>query len=357
MRLISYSVYVGLMVWLVGACKQATPELAPTAMDSIGVVGTLASAKALMVENRPANIVALAVDPTGNLYAADVANSLIRKITPSGEVSTFAGTGQAGYRNGAVSLAQFSGLASLAFDKTGNLYVGEGFENTCVRKITPTGVVSTFAGEPFGSKPITFDPSTSPDGPDTSARFISVVSLAFDSADNLFASDVGSINRYASNAVRKITPDGYVRTIAGYASGLAYQGKLIGNTPAPFRFLSLAINKTNTLVGVDNLNQLLYQITPTGDISLLLSSKPLSNSHSLVYDSSNNLLVANGQQVVQISPTGVTRVLTGANQASFVNDSLRLARFSYISALAIDTKNTLYIADQGNQCIRRVRLK
>ncbi|CAN5614713.1 hypothetical protein BH09BAC4_BH09BAC4_00620 [soil metagenome] len=357
MRLVFCYVYLGLIGWLAAACKPAASELVPTAMDSTGVVGTLVAAKALMVGNRSANIVALAVDSTGNLYAADVANSLIRKITPSGEVSTFAGTGQAGYLNGPAALAQFNGLASLAFDKLGNLYVGEGFENTCVRKITPTGVVSTFAGEPFGSKSITFDPSTSPDGPDTSARFISVVALAFDSANNLFASDIGSINRYASSAIRKITPDGYVRTIAGFASPLANQGKLIGNIPAPFRFLSLAVNKANTLVGVDKLNQLLYQITPTGDMSLLLSGKPLSDPHCLVYDSSNNLLVANGQQVVQISPTGITRVLTGDNQVGFINDSLRLARFTYISALAIDTKNILYIADQGNQCIRRVRLK
>jgi hypothetical protein len=357
MKRVVYFLALGFTLWIVGACKQTTSEVIPSAFDSIGVVSTFVSSKTLKIGNRAANIVALAVDSVGNLYAADAANSLIRKITPLGEVSTFAGSGERGYRDGAATTAQFSGLASLAFDKAGNLYVGEGFDNTCIRKITSAGIVSTFAGQPFLSRDLTVNPGTSPDGADTSARFISVVALAFDAANNLFVSDIGSIGRYASSAIREVTPNGYVRTIAGYASGLSNQGQIIGNTPPPFRFLSLVVNKANNLIAVDYLNQLLYQITPTGDISLFLPNKVLATPQSLAYDRSDNLLVANGQKVLQVGPAQTVNVLTGSDQAGFRNDSLRLARFSYITALAVDQTNTLYIADQGNECIRRVRLK
>lgn len=350
MRLIGYCVCLGLIIGIINACKKTDPVAVP---DAIGVVSTVVSFTA---NGKSTNINALTVDSMGNLYAADYTNSLIRKITPLGEVSIFAGTNERGYRDGITNSAQFNGLSSLAFDRTGNLYVGEQFENTCIRKISPNGRVSTFAGQPWGSRSITFDPSTSPDGPDTSARFIGVQALAFDAANNLFVSDAGSINRYLGNAIRKITPNGYVRTIAGYVSGLPAQGQLIGDTPFPYQFLGLAIDKANNIIAVDNGHELLYQITPTGDMSLFLQSKIMNHPHSLVYDGSDNLLVANGQKIMQISSTRAIKVLTGSDQAGFINDSLRLARFSYISAITVDQKNTLYIADQGNNCIRKVRL-
>ena len=348
---------VGLSFLAVIACKQAAHEVAaPAATDSVRVVGTFVSAKALMVGSRPADIVALAVDPAGNVYAADRANNLIRKISPSGDVSTYAGSGGAGYKNGVAASAQFNGLASLAIDKAGNLYAGEGFDNTCIRKISPDGSVSTFAGKPFDIRVLPFNPETSPDGPDTSARFIVPAALAFDSDNNLFVSDIGSVNRYSSNAVRKITPDGYVRTIAGYTSPLAYQGRVINNAPLPYRFQSLAVNKANILSGIDYSNRLVYQIAANGDMSVLVNTRSLYLPDIILYDWADNLLVSNGFTIWQIAPGGLANVLTGDDQRGFVNDSLKRARFGYISALAVDAKRTLYIADRGNQCIRRVRL-
>ncbi|WP_260837469.1 hypothetical protein [Microbacterium sp. SLBN-146] len=79
--------------------------------------------------------------PDGNLYVADT-NHVVRKISPSGEVSTFAGSGIAGYADGAASQASFNGPADLCVDDEGNLYVTDAL-NRCVRRVTPQGVVST----------------------------------------------------------------------------------------------------------------------------------------------------------------------------------------------------------------------
>ena len=340
-------------LWVAASCKPASPDANLIVADSVRVVTTFVSANALSVKSSPATITALAFDPSGNLYVTDYAHRLVRRVTPAGLVSTFAGTGEEGYRNGPAASAQFGNLVSMACDKAGNMYVGEGFNNTCIRRITPDGIVSTFAGKPFSLKKLPFTPDTSPDGRDTTARFIAPVALGFDSSDNLFVSDVGSINRYSSDAIRKITPDGYVRAIAGHASGLAYQGQVSADIPQPWRFTSLAVNQADDAVAVDRGNRLLYQITPTGDVSLFLNTRSFTTPQALLFDPAGNLLVAELTRIWRISPGKQLVTLTGSDQRGFVNDSLRTARFSYISALALDKQGTLYIADQGS--IRRIR--
>jgi len=86
-----------------------------------------------------------AIDTNGNLFVADALNHLIRKITPSGVVTTFAGSGTAGSTNGTGTEASFNTPTDLDFDSNGNLFVTD-FANHLIRKITPAGIVTTFAG-------------------------------------------------------------------------------------------------------------------------------------------------------------------------------------------------------------------
>lgn len=81
--------------------------------------------------NRPSG---LATDTQGNLYVADLNNHAIRKITPQGVVTTYAGTGQKGARNGPASQATFNLPYALAVDSKGNIYVAEQAGHT-IRKI------------------------------------------------------------------------------------------------------------------------------------------------------------------------------------------------------------------------------
>ena len=103
----------------------------------------------------------VAVGPSGNIYVADYSNNEIREVTPNGVVTTLAGTTTSGYADGTGSSASFFNPAGVAVDASGTLYVADGLNNE-IRKVTPTGVVTTLAGSPIAG---------SADGVGSSASF------------------------------------------------------------------------------------------------------------------------------------------------------------------------------------------
>lgn len=138
----------------------------------------------------------LALDSAGNLYVADTGNHAIRKITPLGMVSTVAGTGVAGFGDGARAQAQFNGPIGVAVDVHGNVYVADTY-NDRIRKIDPQGQVSTLAG---GDRPGNLD------GMGTAARFDTPTALAVDAQGIVWVADT------RNNAIRRVAPDGTVTT-------------------------------------------------------------------------------------------------------------------------------------------------
>lgn len=140
------------------------------------------------------------LDSAGNLYVADFGNNEIRKITPSEVVTTFAGSTTPVSANGTGTAASFHGPYGIAIDEADNLYVTD-YYNEEIREITPGAVVSTFAG------------STTPgshDGDGTNASFRLPAGIAIDSTSgNLYVADRGN------NEIRQIKPDGKVETVAG----------------------------------------------------------------------------------------------------------------------------------------------
>ncbi|MBI2928427.1 MAG: hypothetical protein HYY24_22385 [Verrucomicrobia bacterium] len=145
----------------------------------------------------------VAVDSADNVYAADTFNHTIRKITPDGVVTTLAGSpGQSGSADGTGSAARFNQPFGVAVDSAGNVYVADQTNHT-IRKITPTGVVTTLAGKAgqIGSA----------DGTGSAARFKHPRGVAVDSVSNVYVAD------YRNYTIRKITPAGAVTTLAGSA--------------------------------------------------------------------------------------------------------------------------------------------
>ena len=137
----------------------------------------------------------MVVDAAGNLFVADSDKNRIAKVTPSGVVSIFAGTGQLGFADGAAASATFNLPAAVALDADANLYVMEA-GNQLLRKITPAGQVSTLAGQPGQS----ILPGQSTDGIGAAARFNAAYGLVVAADGTIYVADT------FANKIRKVTP-------------------------------------------------------------------------------------------------------------------------------------------------------
>jgi uncharacterized repeat protein (TIGR03803 family) len=241
----------------------------------------------------------LAVDGMGNVFVADTDNYTIRKVTPAGIVTTLAGQASVrGRADGATTAAQFNGPSGLAMDAAGNLYVADTLNHT-LRKITPSGVVSTFAG--------TAGAAGSADGTGTAARFFGLQGLAADGGGNLFVADTNN------QIIRKVDlSTGAVTTVAGLAGAS-------GSVDAPG---SLARFFYPSAVAVDGAGNL------------------------YVADTDNNI-------IRQITPAGVVSTIAGQPGAGGSVDGVgTVARFNHPSGIAADSSGNLYIADTDNQTVR-----
>ena len=191
----------------------------------------------------------LTIDSVGNFYVADTFNNRIRKITPSGLVSTFAGS-SAGFLDGQGTAAQFYRPSGVAIDSSGNLYVADTFNNR-IRKITSSGLVSTFAGSGTAAYL---------DGQGTAAQFYRPSGVAVDSGDNVYVAD------RVNHKIRKITPDGLVSTFAGSSPG-SLDGQ--GTAARFYNPYGVAIDSGGNLYVADGYNDRIRKITtscsqPTG---------------------------------------------------------------------------------------------
>ena len=243
------------------------------------------------------------LDTAGNLYISDNVNNRIRKVTPSGVISTFAGTGVSGFSGdgGPASAAQFSSPAGLAFDGAGNLYVTD---SARVRKITPAGIITTVAGNGATG-------SDGDGGPAVKATLNAPVGLAFDSAGNLYIGDSGA------NVVRKVSPGGIISTFAG--SGQA--GFSGDGGPA-----SAALLQGPSGVAMD----------AAGNV--------------YIADSGNN-------RIRQVTADGKIHTIAGIGTAGLSGDGgpATAAELSSPSVLEIDPSSNLYVADTFNSRVRFIR--
>jgi sugar lactone lactonase YvrE len=198
----------------------------------------------------PAGIVA---DSAGNFFIADTSNHTIRKMTPGGTVTTFAGTaGAPGFANGTGSQARFNEPWGLAIDSHDTLYVADS-SNHAIRTIEPAGVVTTFAGDGTAG---------SFEGVGTSARFRYPIAIALDPARNVYIADWGN------HTIRKITPSGTVTTLAGAAGASG----ITDGTGSAARFNApsgIATDADGVIYVADTDNSAIRRVTPAGQVTTI----------------------------------------------------------------------------------------
>ena len=353
----------------------------------------------------------LAVDRSGNLYIADTGNHRVRKVSAAGVISAFAGTGAAGYGGdgGLAISAQLQDPEGVAVDASGNVCIVDSSNNR-VREVSAGGVINTVAGngtngstgdggaatsgqiagsygvavdtagdlfiaEFYGNKirkvvggiigteggnGVTF---SGDNGPATNAQLASVLGVAADGLGDVFIAD--------NAAVREIAATGIITTVAGNgtccgsASGVAANATAVspegvaldgsGNIFIPDFFNVVRKVSTNgTITTVAGNGTSGY----SGDGSSATGAELGNPPGGLAVDGAGNIFISDtsNNRIRKVSATGTITTVAGNGTAGFGGDGglATAAQLSGPQAVAIDGSGNLYIADSGNNRIRKV---
>jgi NHL repeat len=321
-------------------------------------IGTFQATLSGLMPNTPYYVRAYAGTDTSTYYGNTV--NFTTTFTPGKYlVSTVAGTGNSGSTNGDTSIATFSGPDGVAIDAAGNLYVTD---MEAVRKITPTGTVSTLANINFPLNDLVVDTAGNvyvaasnfqiykitasgqlsvfagsgqsglADGTGTAATFYAAITLAIDPGGNIYVGDVA--------AFRKITPAGVVTTLTS----------------------NFSASKTCWAIGVDNH----FSLYESDRISLLkmdssgnetaLTGSVFGALTELRVDAVGNVYGADatGNKVWAITPAGVVSTMAGTGAAGDQDGNSAIATFNSPLGLAIDKAGNVFVADAGNKKIRKI---
>jgi len=275
-----------------------------------------------------------ATDASGNIYVADSSNHRIRKITPSGVVTTFAGSGSSGHADGTGTNASFSLPAAVATDPSGNVYVAD-YGNNSIRKITSGGVVTTLAGDPAQG-------SGSTDGIGTNASFNGPQGIVFDGVSNsLYISDT------LNAIIRKLyLVDGSVVTYGQGGTDFSW------TTP-----VGIAVDSTGNVYVVDEGTYVIVEIS-TGEVNTIIAG----TTGSPGFDDGNGTAAKFSNPIyIAIDPSGNMFISDNANSAiRKIDTSLNVTTWAIGSGIsgpqgiAIDASGNLYVSDGNTNVIMKV---
>jgi hypothetical protein len=297
----------------------------------------------------------VAADGSGNVYVADADSHTIRKVTPAGVVTTLAGqAGSGGVADGTGSAARFYDPNGVAVDRSGNVYVADTGNNT-IREVTADGVVRTLAGLP-GS-------TGSTDGTGSTARFYGPTGVAVDGSGNVYVADS------ANNTIRKVTSAGMVTTLAGQAGSRG----VADGTGSAARFYDpngVAVDRSGNVYVADTYNHAIRKVTPDGIVTTLAGQPARSGSSDgaggtarfnfptgVAVDRAGTVYVAdsNNDTIRKITPAGVVTTLAGlAGSPGGTDGTGGTARFKQPYGVAVDGSGNVFVSDSGNYTIRKI---
>lgn len=365
-----------------------------------GAIGFADGQGAAAVFTRPYG---LAIDQQGNIYTADIDNQRIRKITPGGKVTTLAGTGAIGSNDGPGASATFNSPLGITIDAAGNLYVVDAGKK--IRKITQAGFVSTLAGN---------DNLGDADGVGSAASFNTITNITIDAAGNLYVTDNGNnkirkitpagvVSTYAGSGERgdadgtNATPDPndvstaqvQVTVISNpvfetmpdveLAADITCQAKLpdytksaivspcadklkITQSPAAGTIVSPAAAVTVTLTASDG-----FGGKGTTSFKVSLSATPVITPNSqpvvLTLDATGNYQVKLADvatvspcnnPTITITPSAFTCADVGTKSVTVEAFVPAPAKFNYPAGMIYDASGNLFIVDRDNHVVRKL---
>jgi uncharacterized protein (TIGR03437 family) len=323
-----------------------------------GIITTVAGGGSSFSDNIPATSSGIApygvaVDSAGNLYIADFSTSRVRKVT-GGMITTVAGGGLPIVDSVPATSTQLNWPAGVAVDNAGNLYIAD-TDNNRVRKVS-NGVITIVAGN--GTPGFSGD-----DGPATSARLNHPFGVAADSAGNFYIADD------YNHRIRRVS-GGVITTVAGDGTE-GFSGNDVPATSAPLNHpTGVAVDSSGNLYIADSENNRICKVS-NGVISTVAgngtpgfsgdngpaTSAQLDVPEGIAVDSAGNLYIADlGSDSVRVVSGGVIATVAGSATCCYGGDNgpATSAQLNTPTGVAVDSGGSLYIADYGNNRIRKV---
>lgn len=274
----------------------------------------------------------ICLDRSGNLFVSDTANNAIRKILPSGQVITVAGTGAPGDQLGLAANAQFSSPSGICVDRSGNIYVADNGNCNLIRKIGTNNLVSAYATLPY----------------------CGMWQLEVDANGRLYAGGWHRLHSIAAN--------GAVSTFTNTCSNCDPLNAWLGN-------ISPGIDSSTNIYAASAESGIIQKTALSGSPALFAgtilerrfsdgpqTSALLQDPQDIAIDSFGNIIICDGNSVRKMNQSGVISTLAGLGIAGYKNGFGLKAQFRSPSSLCVDTNGNIYVADTGNHCIRRISI-
>ena len=329
-----------------------------TTVAGNGIAGDVDNCQATAAElNSPADV---AIDDSGNIFIADQSNNKIKKVNKSGVITTIAGTGSSGY-NGDNIMATSANLylpIGLALDDSGNIYFTEDGNNR-IRKVNPSGIITSIAGDGTGAY-------NGDNIPSTAAEINSPYGICLDKYGNIFFNDGGN------NRIRKINTLGIISTIGG--NGIrGYNGDNIAATTAEFKDLGyIRIDTSGNIFVGDHSNYRIRKINTNGIVSTFAGSGILGNNgdglqataaelnspNGVALDNNGNVYIVDdyAQVIRVVNNIGIISTVAGTGTLGYNGDERTAitAQLNNPNSVVTDRLGNVYIADANNQRVRVV---
>jgi sugar lactone lactonase YvrE len=307
----------------------------------------------------------VAVDKTGNVYITDQNNSRIRKVSPSGVITSIAGKGVAGYSGdgGLATNAMLNWPTGLAIDTAGNVYIADQFNNVIRKVAAAAGIITTIAGN---NALIGF---SGDGGPATNAALWHPADVGVDHSGNVYFVDQDN------SVVRKVnTATGIITTAAGIDTA-GYSGDGGPATKAKLNFpQGIAVDSAGNVYIADFYNSCIRKVnTATGIITTVAGNGmggysgdggPATNAEiydasAVAIDDSGNMYISDyyNSMIRKVNAaTGIITTIAGNGTAAYCCDCnlATNAEMNYPEGVAVDKKGNVYIADFGNARVRKV---